>query len=140
MIATGDMDVVERQLAVFARVALEPDPNLRPGAFARGEVETDRDARAILPQTAVLSDGTQNYVMVVGADGEVVRRNVRIANTGPRGVVIADGLQGDERVVTTAGPFLREGEKVRVATDEPAAPAAAAAAPAGAAAAPATAR
>lgn len=97
------------------RVALKPDPNLRPGAFARGEVVTGREQRPVLPQTAVLSDGTQNYVMVVGAGDTVVRKPVMIASTGPRGVVIASGLTGAERVITTAGPFLREGEKVRVA-------------------------
>jgi RND family efflux transporter MFP subunit len=104
------------------RVQLQPNPNLRPGAFARGEVETGRESRPVLPQTAVLSDGTQNYVLVVGADGKVARRDVRIASTGVRGVVIAEGLDGTERVVTAAGPFLQAGETVRVA-ETPAAPA-----------------
>ncbi len=120
------------------RVALKPDPDLRPGAFARGEVVTDREQRPVVPQTAVLSDGTQNYVMIVGEGDHVARRNVRIASTGPRGVVIAEALDGAERVITTAGPFLREGEVVRVseanaATPAPAAPAAAPAKPAAAA-------
>jgi HlyD family secretion protein len=96
------------------RVALKSDPNLRPGAFARGEVVTDREQRPVLPQTAVLSDGTQNYVLIAGDGDKVARRNVRIAGTGPQGVVIAEGLTGTERVITTAGPFLREGEVVRV--------------------------
>jgi hypothetical protein len=30
-------------------------------------------------------------------------------------VIVADGLTGDERVVATAGGFLRDGETVRVA-------------------------
>ena len=33
----------------------------------------------------------------------------------PRGIVIAEGLDGSERVVTTAGAFLHEGEEVRLA-------------------------
>ena len=97
-----------------------------------------RFGRTEVRQTAVLSDGTQNYVMIVGEGDHVARRNVRIASTGPRGVVIAEGLDGAERVITTAGPFLREGEVVRVseanaATPAPAAPAAAPAKPAAAA-------
>jgi RND family efflux transporter MFP subunit len=96
------------------RVALTPHPDLRPGAFARGEVVTEREQRPVLPQTAVMSDGTQNYVLIAGEGDKVARRNVRIASTGPRGVVIAAGLTGTERVITTAGPFLREGEVVRV--------------------------
>ena len=30
------------------------------------------------------------------------------------GLVIAEGLTGDERVITTAGAFLRSGESVKV--------------------------
>ena len=32
------------------------------------------------------------------------------------GIVIAEGLDGTERVITTAGAFLHEGEEVRVDT------------------------
>jgi len=38
---------------------------------------------------------------------------VRVAGTRNDGIVVAAGLNGSERVVTTAGAFLREGEKVR---------------------------
>lgn len=95
------------------RVALEPHPNLRPGAFARGAVLLGREPRPVVPQTAVLSDGPQNYVLVVEANGKVARRNIVVAGTTADGVIVATGLEGDERVVTTAGAFLREGETVR---------------------------
>lgn len=98
------------------RIALDPDPNLRPGAFARGEVLVSDASRAVVPQTAVLADGKGTYVYVVGPDMKVVRRNVRVADTTLNGVVIAEGLTGDERIVVTAGAFLREGETVRTTT------------------------
>ncbi len=97
------------------RVTLPKDPNLRPGAFARGEVKVGTDVRPIVPQTAVLSDARGNFVLIVGSDGRVVRRDVRFGGAQPSGIVIADGLDGTERVVTTAGAFLHEGEQVRVA-------------------------
>jgi RND family efflux transporter MFP subunit len=97
------------------RVTLPKDPNLRPGAFARGAVKVGSDVRPIVPQTAVLSDSRGNYVLIVGADGRVVRRDVRFGGAQPSGIIIADGLDGTERVVTTAGAFLHEGERVRVA-------------------------
>ncbi len=97
------------------RVTLPKDPNLRPGAFARGEVKVGSDVRPIVPQTAVLSDTRGNYVLIVGSDGRVVRRDVRFGGAQPSGIVIADGLDGTERVVTTAAAFLHEGERVRVA-------------------------
>jgi RND family efflux transporter MFP subunit len=97
------------------RVALKPHPNLRPGAFARAEVELAREARPVLPQTAVLADATGNYVLVVGADRKVARKAVTVAGTNERGVIVASGLDGSEQVISTAGAFLREGETVRIA-------------------------
>jgi HlyD family secretion protein len=103
------------------RVTLPKDPNLRPGAFARGDVKVGSDVRPIVPQTALLSDVRGNYVLIVGPDNHVVRRNVRFGGAQPAGIVIAEGLDGSERVVTTAGAFLREGELVRVAVAKDAA-------------------
>lgn len=100
------------------RLALQPDPQLRPGAFARGEVIVSEADRAVLPQTAVLSDSRGTYVLVVNGENRVERRPVRVANTVPSGVVIAEGVDGSERIVATAGAFLREGEAVRIAGSE----------------------
>ncbi len=104
------------------RVALKSDPNLRPGAFARGEVMVGTEPRPVVPQTAVLSDAQGTYVVIVGPDDRVARRAVKVGGTTAHGVAIVEGLKGDERVVTTAGAFLREGERVAVAKTEGAAP------------------
>jgi RND family efflux transporter MFP subunit len=100
------------------RVALDPDPALRPGAFASGEVVVGKAERPVLPQTAVLSDLQGSYVFVVNADKVVERRAVRIADTTTAGVVIGDGLKGDEQVISLAGGFLRAGERVETAKSE----------------------
>lgn len=97
------------------RIALDPDPALRPGAFASGEVTVGKASRPVLPQTAVLSDLQGSYVFVVTADKVVERRAVRIADTTTAGVVIGDGLKGDEQVISLAGGFLRAGERVEIA-------------------------
>jgi HlyD family secretion protein len=102
------------------RIALKPDPALRPGAFARGSVIVDKAERPVLPQTAVMSDGQGAYVYIVNDKNHVERRAVIVADTIDAGVVVSAGLTGNERVVTTAGGFLRNGEPVTVA---PAAPA-----------------
>lgn len=102
------------------RVSLQPDPTLRPGAFARASVTTAQVERPILPQTAVLSDDEGTYVFVVSAQGTVRRRSVHVGGTTPDGVIISGGLTGDERIVAAAGAFLRDGESVSVAP--PAAP------------------
>jgi RND family efflux transporter MFP subunit len=96
------------------RIALKPHESLRPGAFARGEVTVGTAKRPVLPQTAVLTDSQGTYVLVVNDQNKAVRRAVQVGNTVPDGLVITDGLKGDERVVTTAGAFLRPGETVKV--------------------------
>lgn len=98
------------------RIALTPNPALRPGAFARSGVTLDRAERPVLPQTAVMADNSGSYVYVVGRDGEVQRRTVQVGNVIPAGVVIEDGLSGRERVVSMDGGFLHDGEKVTVAS------------------------
>jgi HlyD family secretion protein len=98
------------------RITLPVDPHLRPGAFARAAVTVADAERAMLPQTAVLSDAQGNYVFVVGSDDRVARRGVTIADTQPDGVVIDGGLNPQDRVVVRAGAFLRTGERVRAVT------------------------
>lgn len=98
------------------RIALLPDPALRPGAFARGAVIIGNAQRPVVPQTAVLADTAGSYVFIVNAQGNAERRAVRVADTGDDGIVIGSGLTGSERVVTTAGGFLRDGEPVQVAS------------------------
>ncbi len=97
------------------RIALEQRPDLRPGAFARGEVKVGSEVLPIVPQTAVLSDGPTNFVYVVGTDGHVTRRAVKVSGTQPQGIVIGEGIDGTERIVSSAGAFLHDGELVRLA-------------------------
>ena len=94
------------------RVALKPDPNLRPGAFARAEVTVSNAQRTILPQTAVLTDDKGSYVLVVNAQNKLERRAVHVSGIVGSGVSIADGIKDREEVVATAGAFLQEGETV----------------------------
>jgi len=96
----------------MARVALSPDPNLRPGAFARAEVTVSNADRAVLPQTAVLTDDKGSYVLIVNAQHKIERRTVHVSGIVQNGVTIADGINGKEQVVATAGAFLQEGELV----------------------------
>jgi len=97
------------------RIRLQPDPALRPGAFARAVVAVDKAQRPVLPQTAVMADSNGSYVLVVNAADKVERHPVRVSGTTETGVIVAEGLTGTERVVATAGGFLRDGETVKVA-------------------------
>jgi HlyD family secretion protein len=97
----------------MARITLLPDPNLRPGAFARAEVTVSNAEREVLPQTAVLTDERGSYVLIVNAQNKVERRAVRVSGIVKSGVTIAEGLSGTDQVIATAGAFLQEGELVK---------------------------
>lgn len=108
------IDPATRQGSV--RIALpSAEANLRPGAFARGEIEVGTVRGAVVPQTAVLADAGGNHVYAVGPDDRVVRRAVTVGGMHRDGLLITAGLVAGERVVAAAGAFLREGEQIAVA-------------------------
>lgn len=96
----------------MVRVALPPDPLLRPGAFAHGFVMAGEARKPILPHSALQADATGAFVYVVGEENKVLRRPVRVGKAVEQGIIIEDGLTGEEQVVASAGAFLREGEAI----------------------------
>lgn len=96
-----------------ARIAVPYNPELRPGGFAAAEIRAGSRTAPLLPESAVLTDDEGTYVLIVGPDNQVQRRAVDVADVTDRGVVIGEGLSGNERVVESAGAFLNPGEQIR---------------------------
>ena len=117
-----------------ARVALPASPDLRVGGFANVVIDGAVRQRPVVPQSAVQADQDGNYVLIIAPDDSVRRQPVTIGNVATSGIAIASGLNGTEKVVTVAAPFLHIGEKVKPVAQKPAAAgdAPAAAAPAAA--------
>ena len=108
------IDGVTRQGTV--RISLPADDqNLRPGAFARADIQAGATVGVILPQTAVLSDEHGSYTLIVGAGDRIERRAINVVGARSEGLLVDSGLSGNERVVAVAGAFLRAGEQVKVA-------------------------
>jgi HlyD family secretion protein len=96
------------------RIAVPYSRALRPGGFADAKLVAGRGQSPLLPESAVLSSPEGNYVyVVVGKDNVVQRQKVTIGSVNDRGVAIASGLTGNERVVVLAGSFLNPGDKVK---------------------------
>ena len=96
-----------------ARIAIRYSRDLRPGGFASADIRAGTVDAPLLPDSAVQSDDKGNYVYVIDAKNQVVRRNVTVGEVSDRGVAVVSGLAGNERVVQTAGAFLNPGDKVR---------------------------
>ena len=94
------------------RIAVPYSPAIRPGGYAEAKISSGTTSAPLLPQSAVLSDDKGNYVYIVNGKNEVERRDIKIGTVDDNGVTIASGLQGNEPVVLSAGPFLNPGQKV----------------------------
>ncbi len=96
-----------------ARIAVPYDRDLRPGGFATASIRAGSTDAPMLPESAVLNDSQGSYVYIVDQNNTVRRRPVKVGSVTDAGVIVAEGLNGSERVVLSAGPFLTEGEKIR---------------------------
>ncbi len=96
-----------------ARIALPYAPELRPGGFASATILSGTTNAAVLPESAVQNDDDGSYVFIVGPQNKVQRRAITLGSVTPRGITIAQGLSGNERIVLRAGGFLNEGDVVR---------------------------
>lgn len=104
------IDPVTRQGT--ARIALPYAPDIRPGGFASAEIRSGTVTAPLLPESSLQADNQGSYVYIIGKDNKAERRRVKIAMVTDKGVAIASGLSGHERVVLRAGAFLSEGETV----------------------------
>ncbi|WP_220720483.1 efflux RND transporter periplasmic adaptor subunit [Agarivorans litoreus] len=92
-----------------------PQQQLLPGQYVEiGLTSTELVEATVIPRRAVQSDLEGEYVMLVGADNKAERRNVTIGPVLEQGVVIHQGLQGDEQVITAGLQRVRHGHPVQV--------------------------
>ena len=95
------------------RIAIPYTGSIRPGGFAEARITAGSTMAPLLPQSAILSDDSGNYVYIVNSKNEIERRNITIGTVNDTGVTIGSGLSGTEAVVVSAGPFLSPGQKVK---------------------------
>jgi len=96
----------------IARIALDYSPQLRPGGFASATIGGRAVTAPVLPDSAIQNDDKGAFVYVVGNDGKAHRRAVRTGLVTAQGIIVAEGLNGTEKVVLRAGGFLNPGERV----------------------------
>jgi membrane fusion protein (multidrug efflux system) len=100
-----------------------PDNVIRPGQYGRARMLLDTKEGALLvPQRAVQELQNLYSVAIVGADGKVAFRNVKVGPRVDSLWVIEEGLKPGEQVVAEGLQALRDGMTVR--TKPMAAPAA----------------
>lgn len=94
------------------RILLDALERPRVGSFARGTVTTAERTGLSVPASSVLFKGGGARVQVVN-DDRIVTKAVKTGLSEGDRVEIVEGLVAGERVVTKAGTFLRDGDRVR---------------------------
>ncbi len=86
----------------------------KPGMFARGEFQLGSSAGLTVPQTAVVVRDGFSYVYRVSADSKVSQLKVQVGRITGDQVEIQSGVQPEDKLVTSGGSFLSDGDTVRV--------------------------
>jgi len=105
------VDPVSRTITVRARVP-NPDGRLRPGMFLTVRLLREGVTALLVPEEAIVPERSQQFVLVVGDDGTVEKREVRVGRRRPGEVEIVHGLRAGERVVVEGTQKARPGGKV----------------------------
>ncbi|MBN9451668.1 MAG: efflux RND transporter periplasmic adaptor subunit [Bosea sp.] len=96
-------------------VALDGNPPVAIGSFARGIIETGRKRAVTLPLSAITYSRLGATVQSV-KDGKVTTKPVTLGLVGHGRAEIAGGLGEGETVVARAGTFVRDGDIVTAIT------------------------
>ncbi len=96
--------------------ATVPNPNhsLLPGMYVTLKANLGQQHKVFLiPQQAVQRDTTGAYVMTVGADNKVVRKNITTTDMAGGDWVVNDGLKAGDKVVVSGIQNVKEGEPAK---------------------------
>jgi len=108
-------DVRSRSFEIKALFPNTADQWYRPGMFCKVMVRiSPRDNALVVPAAAILSDGLTSKVYKV-VDGRAISQPVVTGISDGSHVEILQGLQDQERVVTTGATNLRDSSLVAVA-------------------------
>ncbi len=94
------------------RITMGRSKALRIGAFGRGTVEVADSQGLTVPASSVMFTNEGPQVMVVRND-QIATRRVTTGLTAGARIEIVSGLAEGDLVVTKAGTFLRDGDRVR---------------------------
>ncbi len=131
LFADLSVDAGTGQVTVRAEVP-NPGGQLLPGLFVRVRLEQAKAGNAVLlPQQAVTRGSRGDSALVVGADGQVSPRTVKVGGAQGGQWVVLEGLKPGEQVVVDGFQKIRPKQPVKpVPWSPPGAVAAAAATPA----------
>jgi membrane fusion protein, multidrug efflux system len=115
-------DIVDPETgSVSLRARLpNPDKQLLPGTFVSFGITLGQVPDAFLiPQVAVQRDAKGAYVLVVGQDGKVVRKDVKAERAQGSDWIVTDGLAGGEQVIVSGVQRAQPGQPAKASPWQP---------------------
>jgi membrane fusion protein (multidrug efflux system) len=106
------LDPVSRAVQVRAIVPND-DAFLKPGMFMTVDLQRDLGEVLLAPEQAIVPEGSQQFVFVVN-DGVVEKRGVTLGRRIPGYVVISEGLNEGEAIITEGTQKVRDGSDVEI--------------------------
>lgn len=120
-IATGELAVIDNQINVATATARlkavfpNPERRLWPSQFVKTRLLVNTRRGALVIPAAAVQHGPQGvFVYVVGADGRVASRPVRVERTEGESAILTEGINPGEQVVTEGQNRLRPGARAQV--------------------------
>lgn len=96
-------------------VEIESDGLILPGMYAELEIHVEsKEGVTTLPQDAIIKQGEETYVYVIGEDNKAYKRIITSGIKEDGIVEVTSGIKNEERVVTTGKEYLDEGVEVMV--------------------------
>ena len=107
--------IAEGNRTALVYVDLPPDERLRPGMYARGEIEIGTGPAFTVPLESVVNADGYSYVFVIGSNNTVARRRIETGAVHGDAIEVVSGIEGGENVVIKGAGFLKDGDLVNVA-------------------------
>ncbi len=107
--------------AVSLRASVpNPDKRLLPGTFVTLKATLGEIPRAFLiPQAAVQRDAKSAYVLVVGKDGQVARKDITAERAQGSRWIVTKGLDGGEQVIVSGLQKAQAGQPAKASPWQP---------------------
>ncbi|WP_045420406.1 multidrug efflux RND transporter periplasmic adaptor subunit VmeY [Vibrio campbellii] len=110
---------INTQTGTIAMRAVVPNPDqkLLPGQHIKVNLR-DKNAKdvIVIPRRAVQTDLEGDFAMVMAEGNVAERRNVELGAQVEQGIIIKDGLDKDDTVITQGLQRVRNGVEVRIQT------------------------
>jgi membrane fusion protein (multidrug efflux system) len=107
------VDPVSRTVTVRALLPNE-EQRLRPGMFLTVTLLKEDVESLMVPEEAIVPERSEQFVLLVGADDVVERRQVRTGRRRPGEIEILEGLEPGARVITEGTQNVRPGDRVNI--------------------------